>query len=368
MNTPAKTKPTQAVTVRSIVSNPAIQQRFKEVLKDRSEQFVSSLLNISNSMKDVEPNSIVQSAMIAATLDLPIDRNLGFAWIVPFKNKGEKQAQFQMGHRGFIQLALRSGQYKRMNARAVNAEAVAGYDEVGEPRIDWDKIDETLPVAGYVFAFQLVNGFTKCCYWSKQRVEEHAKRYSQSYRGGYDSPWKSHFDAMALKTVIKNELPKWGIMSIQMQRAVETDQGVITADGTVQFVDKLPEPVKTPKFDGAPVVEIVTQEATQTGAEALPSDFEAPEAPSEPKTAPEPPKAQEKADDGLVVKLLGALTKSGATVEQLLGYCATKTGLFIENPANPPTLDDINPSKLKAIIEHLEGNTAIGKQIKGFGL
>jgi len=249
------TKPAAGpVTLRSLISSPAYQARFKEVLGEKAQQFCTSIINVGNTMQDVEPNSIIQSAMIAAALDLPVDKNLGFAWIVPYKKGGEKYAQFQMGFKGYIQLGLRTGQYKRMNARAINAEAFGGYDEVGEPVIDWSKVDESKPVVGYVFAFSLVNGFAKVAYWPKSRVEEHAKRYSQSFRGGYESPWKTHFDEMALKTVIKNELARWGILSIQMQEAMSKDQAVIDVEGKVTYVDNepaasftSPKPLLTPK-------------------------------------------------------------------------------------------------------------------------
>src|SRR5947207_812268 len=105
-------------TLQSLVKQPAYSERFRQVLGDRAPQFVSSLLQIGNSLYDVEPRSILAAAMTAAALDLPINPNLGFAWIVPYKTGGVKVAQFQMGSKGFIQLALRTGQYRRMNARA----------------------------------------------------------------------------------------------------------------------------------------------------------------------------------------------------------------------------------------------------------
>lgn len=216
----------QPQTLKNLLHDPLYQKRFEELLGKRSAQFVSSVLSVGMTLgHDCEPVSIITSAMTAATLDLPVDKNLGFAWIVPYKEQGKKKAQFQMGYKGYIQLGLRTGQYERMNARVINAEAFHGWDEVGEPIIDWSKIDESRPSVGYVFAFKLVNGFTKIAFWPKERVEAHAKRYSKSYGGNYSSPWKSDFDAMALKTVIKNELAKWGILSIEMVTAIKHDQG-----------------------------------------------------------------------------------------------------------------------------------------------
>ena len=188
--------------------------------------------------------------MTAAALDLPVNKNLGFAWIVPYGGRDGKVAQFQMGWKGFVQLALRTSLYQRMNAKPINAEAFGGYDDVGEPKIIWENIDETKEAIGYVFAWKLTNGFTKVCYWPKSKVEGHAKRYSKAYQKGYDSPWKTHFDEMALKTVVKNELSRWGILSIQLERALKSDQATIKEDGEPDFIDAETETIK-PDF-GAP--------------------------------------------------------------------------------------------------------------------
>jgi recombination protein RecT len=223
-------------TLKTMLRHPLYTKRFEEILGKRSAQFVSSVLSVGSSLgSDCDPSSIIASAMTAATLDLPVDKNLGFAWIVPYKKGDHKLAQFQMGYKGYIQLGLRTGQYERMNARVVNKEAFQGWDEVGEPIIDWSKIDESQAPIGYVFAFKLVNGFTKIAFWPKERVETHAKRFSQSYKGKYQSPWDSNFDAMALKTVVKNELAKWGILSIEMVNAIKHDQA------TKESLDSEPE-------------------------------------------------------------------------------------------------------------------------------
>ena len=225
-----------AAGLKAILAQPAYAKRFEEIMGKRAPQFMASMLSVAGTLpENTDPMTIVTSAIIAATLDLPINKDLGFAWIVPYNG----QAQFQMGYKGFIQLALRSSQYERMNARAINAEALAGFDEIGEPKIDWTKLDESKEAVGYVVAWKLVNGFTKVCYWSKKRVETHARRYSQAYAKGRQTPWTTHFDQMALKTVIKNELSDWGIMSVEMRQAQKFDQGiVIDVDSeTVQYPD-----------------------------------------------------------------------------------------------------------------------------------
>lgn len=239
---------TKAQTLSDLLKAPAYAQRFREVLKDRSDQFISSVLSVGNTMPDVDPKSIIASAMNAAALNLPVNKNLGFAWIVPYKKDGQKLAQFQIGAKGWIQLALRTAAYERLNARPINAEAFGGFDEVGEPKILWDKLDEAKPPVGYAIAWKLINGFTKVCYWTKAKVETHAKRYSQAYRNDYDTPWKTHFDEMALKTVIKNELSRWGILSIELERAIKTDQAVINEDGEADYVDVTATEIKESKL------------------------------------------------------------------------------------------------------------------------
>lgn len=176
----------KAPTVKSLLALPEYKNRFTDILKDKAPQFISSIINVSRGM-DAEPKSIIMAAAVAATLDLPIDKNLGYAWIVPFKEKGVSVAQFQMGYKGYVQLALRTGQYKGIGAVPVYAGEVKYYDELlgifeYEPRDDV-KPDEK-PI-GYVAKFALLNGFEKALYWTKERVEKHAKKYSQTYKRGY---------------------------------------------------------------------------------------------------------------------------------------------------------------------------------------
>lgn len=232
--------------LQTLVKSEGIQSRFRDVLGKRTPQFCSSLIQVGNSLgDDCDPMSIISGAMIAATLDLPINRNLGFSWLIPFVNKGKKEALFIVGYKGLIQLAIRTGQYSRMNAGPVNIECFGGYDSVGEPKINFDNYDPEQPPSGYFFAFQMVNGFTKVAYWSKADVEAHAKRYSQSFRGGFNSPWKTNFDEMATKTVIANELRVWGIMSIEMQKAIEMDGAIVKGidEVTTSFPDSPTGPI-----------------------------------------------------------------------------------------------------------------------------
>jgi recombination protein RecT len=164
--------------------------------------------------------TVYAAASIAATLDLPINQNLGFAWIVPYNG----QAQFQMGYKGYIQLALRTGQYMRLNVIPVYQNQFISWNELTEElQANFNNIGAG-NVVGYCCYFKLINGFEKTSFWSLQKVTEHGKRFSKTFNNG---PWKTDFDSMAMKTVLKNTISKWGILSIEMQRAVIVDQGVI---------------------------------------------------------------------------------------------------------------------------------------------
>ncbi|HBF4546650.1 recombinase RecT [Clostridioides difficile] len=235
------------VSVKNLLSTEAYKKRFKEVLKDKANTFMASVVNVSNlpSLKDAEPNSILKSAMVAATLDLPIDPNLGFSYLVPFTNKGVKEAQFQIGYKGFIQLAMRTGQYKTINAIEIYEGEIKSVNRLtGEIEFNEndDEIDKEI-VVGYIAYFKLLNGFEKTLYMSKEDMEKYAKRYSQTYKSNKDyvvksSLWTTDFDAMAVKTILKRLLSKYGILSIEMQKALETDQAVIKDDNSVEYVDR----------------------------------------------------------------------------------------------------------------------------------
>lgn len=240
-------------TLKWYLAQPGYRARFEEMLGKRATQFMASIINVSSAknFERVEPRSIIASAAVAATLDLPIDKNLGFAWIVPYAGK----AQFQLGWKGVVQLALRSGQYAGMNAFTVNREALGGYNEIGDPIIIWDNLDETKEAVGYAFAWRLVTGFSKVVYWSKRKVQAHAARYSQAYKAGRkDSPWFTDFDKMALKTVIMNALRSWGILTVEMRQAIDLDQtAAIDIDATPIYLDNeaMDEADESPKVDKA---------------------------------------------------------------------------------------------------------------------
>ena len=233
--------------LKALMSQDAIQKKFKEVLKDKAPGFTSSVLSLVNNDKalaEAEPMSILTGAMVAATLDLPLDKNLGYAYIIPFKEKQPNGAyiqkgQFILGYKGYIQLAQRSGQYKALNVINV-------YE--GE-LVSWDRLEEKIvlnyegrtsdKVIGYCAHFELVNGYKKTVYWSREQVEAHeAKHRKGKYQGAV---WRSDFDSMAQKTVLKNMLSKWGILSIEMQRANMADDRSVEFDETGNMVDVTPD-------------------------------------------------------------------------------------------------------------------------------
>ncbi len=245
----------QTATVADWLDNSTIRQKFAEVLDKGANGFISSLLSLVKStpaLSEADPKTIMAAAMTAATLKLPINPNLGLAYIVPYRNHGQMQAQFQMGWKGFVQLAERSGQYKTINTSVVYEGQVEDIDFITGEIIRGKKVSDT--VIGYVAYIELVNGFKKTLYMTREEMEAHARQFSKSY--GYDihsgkksSVWSTNFDAMAQKTVLKQLISKYGIMSIDMQNdgmstAIASDQAVIKQVGEqYDYVDNSDEPI-----------------------------------------------------------------------------------------------------------------------------
>lgn len=217
--------PAIANSVKGLIDSPAVKKRFEEVLCERAPQYMSSIVNLVNSdtnLKKCEPMSVVASCMVAATMNLPIDKNLGYAWVVPYGTK----AQFQMGYKGYIQLALRTGQYKAINVVEIREGELVNWNPLNEEvEIDFTE-RKSNKVIGYAGYFKLLNGFEKTVYWSKEEIEEHAKRFSKTY-SSKNGAWQTDFDSMAKKTVLRNLLGKWGILSIEMQNAYNADNNSV---------------------------------------------------------------------------------------------------------------------------------------------
>ena len=230
-------KQNTAISLNGYLRSDNVMKRLNELVGNNAESWVSSILNVATGnakLRACDPKTIVNAAIQSIALKLPIDKNLGFAYIVPYKDV----AQFQMGYKGFIQLAMRSGQYKTMNVTPIHEGEVKCVNVLtGE--IDFDsegkKSDK---VIGYAAYFRLTNGFEKTMYMTTEQVEAHAKRYSKMYNFS-DSLWKKDFEKMALKTVLKLLLSKYGILSVDMQNAIKNDQAVIKDEDAseIDYID-----------------------------------------------------------------------------------------------------------------------------------
>ena len=228
----------------NFLNKDSIKAKFAEVLgdKDKGVAFVTSILSVVNSngqLADADQNSLYTSALMAATLDLPINPSIGHAFLVPFKtrqadNTYKVMVQFQISAKGLKQLAMRSGQFLKMNDSEVREGEIESIDRMtGEIKFNWiqnDKERLSKPVVGYVSYFKLVNGFESTFYMTKEEVELHAKTFSQTYKKFGTGLWKDMFDKMASKTVIKLHLSKDAPLSTSVQKALVSDQAVIKND------------------------------------------------------------------------------------------------------------------------------------------
>lgn len=221
--------PQKTATIQSLMNSPAVMSKISKCLgtEKKAAAFASSVISIatgSTLLRNCNPTTILGAAMVAATLDLPIVPTLGMAYIVPYKG----QCQFQIGYKGLIELAERSGVFRNIIDEAVyEGQLVRKNKFTGEYVFDEDakKSDN---VIGYMARFDLTNGFSKTIYWSKEEVEKHAKRFSQAYSKGHASPWTTDYDAMARKTVLKALFSKYAPKSISyaLQTAITFDQSV----------------------------------------------------------------------------------------------------------------------------------------------
>ena len=212
--------------LKGVLANETMKRNFENILKDNAGAFMASIIELyqsDNALQQCNPNAVVLEALKAATLKLPINKGLGFAFIVPYKNV----PQMQIGYKGIIQLAQRSGQYRYINADVVYEGEEVNYNRIsGMLEISGEATSEN--VIGYYAYFQLQNGFEKAVYWSKDKVTAHAKKFSRAYqydlnKGAKSSPWSTNFDAMAIKTVLKSIISKYGPMSVEFADAIAND-------------------------------------------------------------------------------------------------------------------------------------------------
>jgi recombination protein RecT len=262
-------------TLQGYLNNAYARKKFDQVLDKGANGFITSLLSLVNStpqLQKADPATVMSAAMTAATLKLPINPSLGLAYIVPYKG----QAQFQMGWKGFVQLAERSAQYRTINSGVVYEGQIEDIDFITGEIIRGKKVSDT--VIGYVAYIELSNGFKKTFYMTKEEMERHARKFSQSYQADIKyskdaSIWSKNFDVMAKKTVLKLLISKYGIMSIDMQSsdmatAIASDQAVI---------HKVGEEYEYPDNNGNETQESLQEPQEDTGSKTI--EHEAPPVP-----------------------------------------------------------------------------------------
>lgn len=258
----------QSMKLSVYLQNDAVKKQINQVVGGKNgTRFISSIVSAVQStpaLQECTSPSIVNAALLGEALNLSPSPQLGQFYMVPFDNKkkGCKEAQFQLGYKGYIQLAIRSGYYKKLNVLAIKEGELVRYDPLNEEvevnLIEDDILREEALTMGYFAMFEYENGFRKTLYWSKKKMLAHAEKYSFAFykNGGakslelleqgkipekdmwkYSSFWFKDFDGMALKTMLRQLISKWGIMSIDLQNAIDKDMAVIHEDGKTDYVD-----------------------------------------------------------------------------------------------------------------------------------
>ena len=237
-------------TFSAFLAQDAMKKKINEMVGgEKGQQFITSIISAVSTnpqLAECDNSSIVSAALLGQALNLSPSPQLGQYYMVPFNDskRGCKVAQFQIGYKGYIQLAIRSGQYKKLNVLAIKEGELKKYDPLNEELevqlIENEEEREKATTIGYYAMFEYLNGFRKTIYWSKEKMEAHALKYSMGYRAkkGYTF-WEKDFDGMAYKTMLRQLISKWGIMSVDltMQKALESDMAVINDNGTYDYVD-----------------------------------------------------------------------------------------------------------------------------------
>lgn len=250
-------KPKFSVAIQSDTYKNLINRTLGD--KDRATRFIASISSAvatNAQLQECDAGTILSGALLGESLNLSPSPQLGQFYLVPFNDskKGCKVAQFQLGYKGYIQLAIRSGQYKKLNVLAIKKGELIKYDPLNEEievkLIEDEEERENAETVGYYAMFEYTNGFRKTLYWTKKHMEAHAEKYSKGYKAhkGYTF-WEKDFDGMAFKTMLRQLISKWGIMSIDMQKAMEQDMSAINTDGTFEYVDN--EQIEEPVLDTA---------------------------------------------------------------------------------------------------------------------
>ena len=280
-------RPTKT-SLTAYLTQDAVKNQISSVVGGKNgTRFISSIVSAvqaTPALQECSNSSILSAALLGEALNLSPSPQLGQVYLVPYdnKSKGVKEAQFQLGYKGYIQLAIRSGQYKKLNVLAIKEGELIRFDPLNEEievnlmLDEWKR--ENTPTIGYYAMFEYTNGFRKAMYWSREKMEAHAKKYSPGYKKDLEKGtqwtfWTKDFDGMAYKTMLRQLISKWGIMSIDLIQAIDADMAVIREDGTADYVE----------------MEEVTQDNVVADQEAEPVEQEQPvqESTESPKTSVE---------------------------------------------------------------------------------
>ncbi|MDR1434734.1 recombinase RecT [Candidatus Endomicrobiellum devescovinae] len=242
------TEKLQRQTFSTFITGNAVKAKINQMLAGKEGgRFITAIVSaVSNNpaLAECDHATILSAGLIGESLKLSPSAQLGQYYLVPFNDNknGRKVATFQIGYKGYIQLAIRSGQYRKINVIAVKEGELVKFDPLNEEievnLIEDEEKRESAKTIGYYAMFEYVNGFRKAMYWSRKKMESHALKYSKGYAAhkGYTF-WEKDFDGMGYKTMLRQLISKWGVMSVEMERAIEKDQSVIREDGSVDYVD-----------------------------------------------------------------------------------------------------------------------------------
>lgn len=266
---------TQKQTFSAFLSTDAMKKKINEMVGgEKGQQFITAIISAVSTnpqLAECDHSTILSAALVGQALNLSPSPQLGQYYMVPFNDnkRGCKVAQFQIGYKGYIQLAIRSGYYKKLNVLAIKEGELIKYDPLNEDievkLIEDEEKREQAKTIGYYAMFEYLNGFRKTLYWTKKHMEAHAEKYSMGYKAhkGYTF-WEKDFDGMAYKTMLRQLISKWGIMSIDMQKAMESDMAEIKEDGTYEYVDNEYEVTESIQEETQPEQQQVTEEQSKS--------------------------------------------------------------------------------------------------------
>jgi recombination protein RecT len=278
-------------SLTAYLTQDAVKNQINSVVGGKNgTRFMSSIVSAvqaTPALQECTNSSILSAALLGESLNLSPSPQLGQFYLVPYDNrsKGAKEAQFQIGYKGYIQLAIRSGQYKKLNVLAIKQGELIRFDPLNEEievrLIEDEYAREETGTIGYYAMFEYTNGFRKAMYWSREKMEAHAKKYSPGYKKDLEKGtqwtfWAKDFDGMAYKTMLRQLISKWGIMSIDLVQAIDADMAVIREDGTADYVEMEESPkdnVVAEQEAEASMEEKPVQESTKTPETSVEDDF-----------------------------------------------------------------------------------------------